>query len=118
LRTVSRQLNQLRTPEQQLRAIQEEAARETQEFLTQFPDARLHEQMIARIIEAESEAGREVDLRTVYFKLRQSAINQGLDWSKPLEPQIEALKQQKQQQQQQQETLPLVSGRPVVSRFQ
>ncbi|MCA2589495.1 MAG: hypothetical protein IM509_01680, partial [Microcystis sp. M31BS1] len=101
------------TPEQQFQAIQEEAARETTEFLRSFPDAKIHERMIANVIAAETESGREVDLRSVYFKLRQAAINNGFDWSQPLEPQIEARRNSipSAPQQPSQNSRPIIQGR-------
>lgn len=101
--------NQGPTPEQLQRQAQEDGAREAQEFLTNFPDAMMHEDTIANIVQAEFAAGREPNLRDVYFKLRQSVIQHGLDWSQPLAPQIAARKAAPQPT-----PKPIVNGRGAV----
>lgn len=80
------------TPQQIAQQAEEEAAQEATEFLTQFPDAKMHEDAISSILQAEYAAGREPQLREVYYKLRQSVVAQGFDWNSPLGPQIAARK--------------------------
>lgn len=106
---------QQQTPEQLAQQAQEEAAQEALQFLQQFPDARIHEDAIAAILDNEFKQGRQPSLRQVYFQLRTNAVNSGFDWDKPLGPQILARQQQAQQQQQspQQQQKP-IGGRPGV----
>lgn len=106
--------------EQQGRQTQEQIDREVEQEITdlfqRFPDAKTHEAMLARVVEVEAANGNTIPLVEAYFRLRESAIHNDLDWSKPLGPQIEAKKQsgqQQQQQQQQQPQAPRVPGRPV-----
>lgn len=101
--SLPQQQQQQQTPEQVQQRIQEEAAQEALEFLGQFPDARMHEGVIANILEAATQQGQSPSLRDVYFRLRQSVAANGLDWDKPLQPQIDARKQAQSQQQQQQQ---------------
>ena len=61
-------------------------ASEVQTFYSTFPDARLHDAYLAAVIEAHPEA----TLVDAYRELKQSAIANGYDWSKPLQPQIDA----------------------------
>lgn len=90
-----------------------QTASEVQSFITQYPDALIHEQLIAGVIDVQTKRGEKSDLRDVYFKLRKSAIDNGFDWSQPLGPQIQARKSAVGQQQQQQK--PMQGGRAVVT---
>jgi hypothetical protein len=57
------------------------------------------------------QTGNPLSLQDAYFALKQRVINDGLDWSKDLGPQLEARKQAGQQQQQ---TKPRNQGRSNV----
>lgn len=86
--------------------VEAEAARETGLFFSQYPDAVMHDEVLADIITRHP----NLSLQDAYFQLRQSVIQRGLDWSKPILPQLEPQQQQVETQQQQQQK-PLVSGR-------
>ncbi len=81
--------------------VDEVAAQEVHNFITTFPDARLHENEIAYIIEQAQAQGKQVSLVDAYSALKLQVINAGLDWSKPIVPQIEAAQAAQTQQQQQ-----------------
>ena len=87
---------------------------EVNQFLEDFPDAITQEVHIAALIDRAAAQGQVLPLRDAYTMLRNQVIKDGLDWSKPLGPQIEARKatQQAQTQTQQQER---VSGRGGVN---
>lgn len=92
--------------------VDDEVAQEVATFIQNFPDAVMHEQQIAALIEAVP----GTSLLDAYNSLKTQAIQQGFDWSKPLMPQIEARKASQQQQQQQQQTdqqKPLTNGADV-----
>jgi hypothetical protein len=93
----SAETQQRQTQEQ----IAQEVDKEVNDLFSRFPDAQTHEAMLARVVEVEASKGNQIPLVEAYFALRQKAINEGLDWSKPLGPQLEAKRQGQQQQQQQ-----------------
>lgn len=73
-----------------------EVQKELNDFFTDFPDAAIHDGIISAIIDSEAEKGNvDISLREIYFGLKQSAIERGLDWSKPLGPQMEAQRKAK-----------------------
>ena len=94
--------------------LDQQIDQEINDLYSRFPDARTHEAILARVVEEEGKQGRAIPLVEAYFKLRENAINQGLDWSQPLGPQIQAKKQGVQTQQQQQ-TAPRTQGVPTVA---
>ena len=59
------------------------------DFLTRFPDAEIHEPLIARLLVND----QSLSLDGAYAKLYGFATRQGLDWAKPLMPQIAAKQQ-------------------------
>jgi hypothetical protein len=61
---------------------------ETVAFLTKYPDAATHEFELAQLVEKNP----NMSLEEIYFGLRQAVIDNGLDWSKPLQPQVQARK--------------------------
>lgn len=98
--------NQQQVNEEQIR---QEAQAEANQFFSRYPDARQHEPLIAKVMHDHP----GVDVYTVYFKLRDSFIEQGFDWNRPLDAQLQeraASSQQQdantQQQQQQQNNGP------------
>lgn len=97
------------------------ATREAEQFFSQFPDARPHDELIAKVMRDHP----GVDLRTAYFELKTQFVERGFDWSRPLAEQLveraNAGNQQQQQQsqatqpQQQQQSGPgLPASRPSV----
>lgn len=74
--------------QQQLREMQESAQQEYTAFIQEYPDATPHRGHIASIME-----GTGKDMIQSYFVLKTWALEKGLDWSKPLGQQVEALKQ-------------------------
>lgn len=77
--------------------IEAEAQQEANAFFVQFPDAKLHESLIARVLHDNP----SVDLHTAYFGLRENFANRGFDWSRPLEEQLASSGVNEQQQGQQ-----------------
>lgn len=85
-------------------------AEEVTTFLTNFPDARLHEPLIAAVLEANP----NISLSDAYLQVKTSALEEGYDWSKDLMPQYEA-KIRSQGNQQQNEQKPIVNGKPMIA---
>lgn len=61
------------------------AQRQATEFLTEYPDAAVHEQDIANIMQQHS-----LTPQRAYVELYKYAAMQGLDWNQPLAPQVRA----------------------------
>lgn len=92
---------------QQGTQVDQEALAEVTNFLNLYPDAILHEQHIAALIEQHP----NTPLVEAYLALKNSVEAKGFDWSKPLGPQIEAAKQQGNQgQTQTQNQKPMIEG--------
>lgn len=89
------QEHQALTPEQ----VNEQASKDVNEFMTKFPDAITHEQHIAALIDRSVENGKPISLQDAYFLLKERVVADGLDWSKPIGPQVEARKTTQQTQQ-------------------
>lgn len=64
--------------------IQEAGARAYNEFVSKFPDSSPHEDAIANLVNQGETA------EVAYFKIRNFALENGLDFSQPLGPQINA----------------------------
>lgn len=88
--------------------IQQKASEDVAQFVSQFPDAVTHEMHIAALIDRSIEAGRPISMVDAYFALKNKVAEDGLDWSKPLGPQVEA---RKTPQQQTPDPKPRVNGR-------
>lgn len=93
-RAIQAQLKPL-TDAHQERARWEQASREAQTelnaFYSEFPNAPVHEQQIANLMAGyERQTGRTLSLREAYLYLENWATREGLDISRPLEPQVEA----------------------------
>lgn len=77
---------------------EEEANRRADEqyrqFLARYPDASLHEDVIANMLVRD----KELSLGEAYATLRLFATQNNLDWSQPLKPQLEARASGQQQQ--------------------
>lgn len=80
-----------------------------QEFYTTLPDARIHEESLAKIMNARP----NTSLNEAYLILKNHALENRLDWSKDLVPQIEALvsKTPNGQPARRQRQLPSINGR-------
>jgi hypothetical protein len=82
--------------EQQERVATEQNRQEAVEvyngFMSKFPDANVHEDSLARLLESDQSLTPEA----AYFKLKSFYLEKNLDWNTPLE----TLAQQEQQQQQ------------------
>lgn len=112
------QLSEGGNQEQQQQQVQQQQEQEIQaevnQFVATFPDAITHEEMISQVVEADAAKGISTSLQDAYFRLKQSAIAQGYDWSQPLGPQVDARRNANQSQQQQQNPAPRPNGRPGV----
>lgn len=101
---------------QQQRAMQD-AEREYNTFVDRYPDVTTHEDVIARLIQDDE----NLSLDAAYYKLKEFAATNRLDFSRPLKPQIEARQRSGNTQnapQQRTQQRPMPSGRgnaPVVS---
>lgn len=74
---------------------QEKLANYVNNFYTQYPDARLHDQLIGQIV-ANNPGSDPVQ---VYQWLKSETLRRGLDFSQPLGPQYAALEREQQQPQ-------------------
>lgn len=63
--------------------IADEVETEYTAFIEQFPDARVHEESIANVMR-----DKQLNHREAYFAVRAFAAERGLDWTKPLAPQL------------------------------
>lgn len=107
------------TREQDVRQQQamQDAEREYTQFVDRFPDVTTHEDVIARLIQDDE----HLSLDAAYYKLKEFAATNRLDFSRPLKPQIEARQRSGNTQnatQQRTQQRPMPNGRgnaPVVS---
>lgn len=83
---------------QQAQALEQEVT----QFYSSHPDALVHDEVIAAVISKNP----QMPLSDAYFQLRNSVIDRGLDWSKPLAPQMQDTSEQNKQQQPQQKPMP------------
>lgn len=72
---------------QQQQEIVAGVQQEYDSFIGRYPDARLHEEDIASLLREDDSLSPEV----AYFRLQNFALRNGLDWNRPLKPQIEAI---------------------------
>lgn len=75
--------------------IERKAQEQYDAFMTTFPDASLHEDAIANLMNSNPSLTPEA----AYYKLKNYVLENGLDWGQPLRPQVEARQQGAQQQQ-------------------
>jgi len=66
-----------------------EAAKQYTDFTTRFPDAVMHEDIIASILQRDKTLSPDA----AYYQLRLWAQEHSLNWNQPLKPQIEAAQQ-------------------------
>lgn len=64
--------------------LHDEVTQEYNAFIEDFPDARTHEQAIANVMR-----DKQLNHREAYFAVRAFAAERGLDWNKPLVPQLQ-----------------------------
>lgn len=76
-----------RAQQEQQQRDYDEAVEVTEQYLTEHPDARIHSESIARIMGARP----GTSLETAHLILHNHALQNGLDWSKDLIPQVQAL---------------------------
>jgi len=70
------------------RAVYEQVQREREEVLARFPWAAVQDEEVADIMEAYQEAGHEISYREAVLELQAYALQNNLDLSKPLRPQV------------------------------
>jgi hypothetical protein len=95
--------------QRQQQQIQEDAAKQATEFLNKYPDAKMHEPVLASLITKNPGLG----LVDAYYQLKDFARENNLDWNSPLSEQLGQTQQQPQQTQQKQTTTP--QQKPMVS---
>lgn len=116
---ISRMIDQRlpRQDQQREQQVDEHAAAmaEAQQFYQRFPDATIHDEVLANVITQNPHLSNE----QAYFEIRKAAADRGLDWSKPLGPQLAAQNQRTnptgQQTQQVQQRAPMNPGRGTVA---
>jgi hypothetical protein len=80
-RMIENSTSHRQTNEPDERQIVADAQAEADRFFTQFPDARPHDALIAKVLHDHP----GVDLHTAYFQLKSSFAERGFDWSRSLE---------------------------------
>jgi hypothetical protein len=68
------------TDEQLVEASKQEAA----DFLSQYPDARIHDTLLAQVLRDYP----GVTLHSAYFQLKEAFAEKGFDWSRTLEENV------------------------------
>lgn len=86
--------NEARQRQEQHEAEHTRARREADNFYGKYPDARLHGNEIAFLVDRE-----KVSPEVAYYKLQAAAAREGFDWQKPLKEQAAAKFAQSQQTQ-------------------
>lgn len=84
-------LRQASEREQAIQQAGEEGRQETEAFYAEHPDAQMHENVLVSILQREMETlprERWASLETHYYKLKTWALEKGLDWNRPLAPQL------------------------------
>lgn len=78
-----------RATQQRTTKADQDAARQYQDFTTRFPDAVMHEDIIAGILQRDKTLSPDA----AYYQLRLWAQEHKLNWNQPLRPQIDAAQQ-------------------------
>lgn len=91
--------------------INAQADREVGEFFASKPDAVMHEEVIAQILQKHP----ETPILEIYYALKQDVIAKGLDWSQPLAPQVAAMKARVPSSTPQSQQAPMLSGRAAAT---
>ena len=68
----------------------EDAKAEADAFFEEFPDAVIHEDVLAAVIRQSPNSST----REAYYRLQAECLRNGFDWSKPLRPQYQARRTQ------------------------
>lgn len=98
-----------RQKQTQQRELQEQTQREYNAFVSRFPDAEMHGEEIARLMDVANQNGQQLTPDTAYYMLQSYFYRNGYDWSRPLSQQGKT-PQQQQRVQTQQPSIP--QGRP------
>jgi hypothetical protein len=72
------------------RAVQEAVEREREAVLARFPWAAVHDEEVADIMDAFEEAGHDISYREAVLELQAYALQNNLNLSQPLRPQLAA----------------------------
>jgi hypothetical protein len=96
--------------------IDQQAEQEVATFFATYPDAVTHDEILADIVTKNP----NLSIETAYFQLKNAAIERGLDFSRPLQPQIQAQVAARggQQNQQQGQRTPMLNGRGGANNLQ
>lgn len=86
--------------------INSAAAQEVTHFYGQYPDARVHDDLLARVLADHP----QLSLEDAYFGIKQQFVTRGFDWSKPIDQQA---KRSDQQADPQPFPKPMTNGRAV-----
>lgn len=90
-------------PQQTEEQLVAEAQAEATQFFSNHPDARTHEPLLARVLNDHP----HLSLEDAYFQSKAWFIENGYDWSQPLNGQMAASNNTQQQQQDQQQPKPI-----------
>jgi len=88
--------------------IDQQASAEVGKFFSDYPDAVMHDEILADIVIKHP----HLSLQDAYFELKSSVINRGLDWSRPIKPQLQT---QQNPQPQQRNPAPMINGRSGIT---
>lgn len=97
------------------RKAREEADKEYTSFVDEFPDALLHEDVLAAMVKQSPNS----PIRELYYRLKAEVLQQGFNWNQNLRQQWEARRaqgtntMQQQPQSVPQRSAPLPNGRPA-----
>ncbi len=78
-----------RATQQRTTEADAEAAKQYRDFTTRFPDAVMHEDVIAGILQHDTTLSPDA----AYYQLRLWVQEHGLNWNQPLQPQVAAAQQ-------------------------
>lgn len=87
-------INDERAGNERAAQIEKQAVQQYNGFIARFPDAKIHEKTIARLLQSDP----SLSVEAAYYKLQSFYLAKQLDWKKPLEVLAEEMKGQQQQQ--------------------
>jgi hypothetical protein len=87
-------INDERAGKERATQVEQQAVREYNNFISRFPDAKIHETTIARLLQSDP----SLSVEAAYYKLQSFYLAKQLDWKKPLEVLAEEMKGQQQPQ--------------------
>lgn len=79
-----------REAEQRQIQANDQATQQYNDFITRFPDARTHEEVLAKLLAGDPKLSAEA----AYYQLKLWVQEKGLNWNQPLQAQVEAMTQQ------------------------